>query len=75
MGWQKRVFYKNLLNIRLIKRDRTLVESKNILIDDWARFDNCKPGFKDLILGNERWYIYNFLYHLRCLEYYTNKKS
>lgn len=58
-----------------MKRDRTLVEHNNILREDLARFDNCKPGFKDLILGNERWYVYNFLYHLRCLEYYTNKKS
>lgn len=31
-----------------------------------------KPRFVDYILHNEWWYVYHFLYHLRCLELYTN---
>lgn len=58
-----------------MENSRTLEEHRRILAEDLVRFYNRKPGLKDYVLGNERWYVYKFLYHLRCLEYYTNKKS
>lgn len=57
-----------------MKHFRTLSEHRKILSEDLERFNNIKPGIKDLFLGNERWFIYKLFYHLRCLEYYTNKK-
>ncbi|MBQ9664947.1 MAG: serine acetyltransferase [Bacteroidaceae bacterium] len=47
---------------------------KQYLEADRARFDNL-PNLKDWILQNEKWYIYQFLSHLRYVEYYKNKLS
>ena len=46
---------------------------QQVLKDDIARFDNRKPNVKDLILGNEVWYIYHFIRHIRLLEYYQER--
>lgn len=54
---------------------RSLVEHKKIVSEDLARFGNHKPEIKDFILGNEQWYVYKFLYHLRNVEYYIGKKN
>ena len=43
--------------------------------EDLKRYGNHKPTFKDLILHNESWYIYQYIKHLRYVEYYRNTKK
>ena len=39
---------------------------------DQARFAR-KPTLKDWLLRNEDWYIYRYILHLRCVEYYEGR--
>ncbi len=50
-------------------------ELKLYLAEDLKRFDNKKPTFKDWILCNESWFIYQYIKHLRYVEYYKNKNK
>ena len=54
-----------------------MIQSKNdlkyYLKEDLKRFDNKKPNIKDWILHNEVWYIYQYIRHLRYIDYYKNK--
>lgn len=34
-----------------------------------------KVSLRDFVLGNERWYIYHYIKHLRYVEYYQNCNS
>lgn len=45
---------------------------KYYLAEDLKRYDEGKPTLKDLILHNEKWYIYHYVRHLRYTEYYLN---
>ncbi|WP_064976202.1 serine acetyltransferase [Alistipes provencensis] len=45
---------------------------KTTLAADAARF-NEKPCLKDWLLGNEGWFIYHYIRHMRYVEYYMNK--
>lgn len=45
------------------------------IYEDLKQFGYKKPTFKDLILHNERWYIYRFKYELRYVEYLINVKG
>lgn len=55
--------------------NRSLKEHKYYLTADLNRFKEGKPTLKDRILCNECWFIWRFLYHLRCLEYHFGKKG
>lgn len=48
-------------------------KQKDALTQDYARFGNKRPKLKDRILHNEVWYIFNYIYHLRHVEWYQNK--
>ena len=48
----------------------TKQEFKDILAADLARFNGKTPGFKDLILRNEAFYIWKYIYHMRKIEYH-----
>ena len=50
-------------------------EFKSIVDDDLRRFGYKRPLIKDFILKNEVWYIWSYIYHLRCVEYYQNKRG
>lgn len=43
------------------------------LNEDLCRFGNTAPSFKDLVLHNEVWYIFNYIRHIRYIEYYQKK--
>lgn len=45
---------------------------KAVLAADIERFGK-KPGFKDWFIQNEVWYIYQYIRHLRYVEYYQTK--
>lgn len=45
---------------------------KLVLREDLLRFENHKPKLKDRILHNEVFYIYDYIRHLRYVEYYRN---
>ncbi len=53
-----------------------MITSRNDLHDflsaDLARLNNKKPGIKDLLLKNEVWYIWRYMYVLRHMEYHLN---
>lgn len=53
----------------------TFSELQLYLKEDLKRFNNKKPTLKDWILHNEVWYIYNYIRHLRYVEYYKNAQS
>lgn len=55
--------------------NRTLKEHKYFLNADFERFGDDKPKVKDWVLHNEKWYIWRFFYHLRCVEYHAEKKG
>ena len=42
----------------------------NILQADLIRFGDNRPSIKDLILHNERYYIWQYIYHMRRIEKY-----
>lgn len=48
-------------------------ELRKILQADLARFDNRRPNLKDRLLRNEVWYVYQYILHLRLIEYYKDK--
>ena len=56
--------------------DKYMIQSKEnlkyYLKEDLKQFGGKKPGVRDLLLHNERWYIYRFKHELRMVEYYTN---
>lgn len=45
-------------------------ELKVILALDLESFCGKRPGIKDWILHNEVWYIYEYIRHLRMVEYH-----
>lgn len=42
------------------------------LSEDLKRFGGHKPGLKDWFIKNESFFIFNFIKHLRYVEYYSN---
>lgn len=54
---------------------RNKIDLKLYLKEDLKRFENKKPKFKDWILHNEVWFIYQYTKHLRYVEYYKNTNS
>lgn len=48
-------------------------ELKEIIKADLVRFNNRRPNIKDWLLCNEAWYIYNYIKHMRYIEYYREK--
>lgn len=42
---------------------------------DLLRYGNKKPTIVDFILHNEAWYIFHYIRHLRCVEYYKDKNK
>ena len=42
--------------------------------EDVAHHGGSKPSIKDFLVQNEWWFIYHLLFHLRHVEFYTNKK-
>lgn len=44
-----------------------------ILSADLLRFGGKTPGLKDRLLHNEVWYIWQYIKHMRYIEYYQNK--
>ena len=50
----------------------TKTELSECLNADLRRFVH-KPTLKDRILHNEVWYIYNYIRHLRYVEYYQDQ--
>lgn len=46
---------------------------KYYLKEDRKQFGENKPGLRDWLLRNERWYIYRFKYELRIIEFLTNR--
>ena len=52
----------------------TKKELRSILADDLLRFGK-RPGIKECILHSEVWYIYNYIRHLRYIEYHKNKRG
>ncbi|MCQ2256825.1 MAG: serine acetyltransferase [Bacteroidaceae bacterium] len=53
----------------------TKQELKNTILEDLKRFDGQKPGLKDFILKNESFFIWQYIEHLRHVEYYTSKSG
>lgn len=51
----------------------TKQELEIMLKDDLNRFGGKRPGIKDRILHNEVWYIYEYIRHLRMVEYHGSK--
>lgn len=53
-----------------------MIKNKNDLKlyrkEELKRFENKKPKFKDWVLHNEAWFIYQYTKHLRYVEYYKN---
>ena len=43
--------------------------------EDVKRFGGKHPNFKDFILKNESYFIYNYIYHLRMIEYYQSRNG
>lgn len=48
----------------------TKEELNKILLLDLERFAGKRPGLKDRILHNEAWYIYEYIHHLRMVEFH-----
>lgn len=48
---------------------------KYYLKEDRKQFGENKPGLRDWLLRNERWYIYRFKYELRIIEFLTNRRG
>lgn len=46
-----------------------------VLREDDARFGKRRPGLKDRLLNNERWFIYRYKHELRYVEYYKNTRK
>lgn len=57
----------------MIKDKSDLMEFLNA---DYGRFES-KPRYRDYLIGNEKWYIWQYIKALRHVEYYinTNKKG
>lgn len=51
---------------------RSLSQHKEFLKADLARLSH-KPGALDYLLKNEQFFVWRFIYHLRCVEYYCGK--
>lgn len=52
-----------------------LCDLKTYLIADFSRYGNNPPKFKDRILKNEKWYIWQYIKTLRHVEFYINTKK
>lgn len=46
-----------------------------VLKEDLSRYNNIRPSFKDWLISNESWFLFNFMRHVRFLEYYSNRKG
>lgn len=53
----------------------TREELKEILKQDLERYGNTPPTFKDWFVGNESWFIFHLIRHVRYQEYYGSKKG
>src|SRR5574344_248198 len=51
---------------------KTRADLKYYISSDTSRCREGKPNIKDFLLGNEWWYVYHYMKHLRCLEYHLN---
>lgn len=51
----------------------TLSELKSKLEQDAMRYNGKLPSFKDWVVNNESWYLYNLVRHVRFVEYHKNK--
>ena len=45
---------------------------KKWLKQDLSNFSDSPVGFRDFVLGNERWYVYHYIKQLRYVEYCIN---
>ncbi len=54
---------------------KTRKDLKIVLKADLSRYNGRRPNIKDWILKNESWYIYNYIRHLRYIEYHINKRG
>lgn len=48
---------------------------KNLLSEDRKRYNDNPPTFKDWIVNNESWYLYNLVRHIRFQEYHQGKSD
>lgn len=48
----------------------TKLELNSLLLLDLLRFGGKRPNFKDQLLHNEVWYIFEYIRHLRMVEYH-----
>ena len=46
-----------------------------VLCQDSARYNGIRPSFKDWLVRNESWFIYNLVRHVRYQEYHRNKRG
>lgn len=53
----------------------SLQDCHDYFFEDLKRLDNKKPTIKDWILHNEKWFIYHYIKHLRCVEYYKGRNK
>lgn len=47
----------------------------NLLSEDDKRYGNKPPTFKDWIVNNEGWYLYNLVRHIRFQRYHQGKSG
>lgn len=52
----------------------TKQELKHLLEKDLSRFGGKKPGLRDYFLRNEVYFIWQYIVHMRLVEYSQNKK-
>lgn len=53
----------------------TRQELQDNLKADLNRFGGKRPGMKDRVLHNEVWFIYQYIWHLRYIEYHSSCKD
>lgn len=53
----------------------TKKELVDVLSQDSARYNGKCPSFKDWLVRNESWFIYNLVRHVRYQEYHRNKRG
>lgn len=53
----------------------TKKELHDILSADLKRFAGKRPGLKDRLLQNEAYYLWNYIKHMRYIEYHQDKSG
>lgn len=53
----------------------TKIELKEIIMADLARFGGKSPGVKERFLHSEVYYIWQYIKHLRLIEYHQGKRG